>query len=80
MPATPIYIPIAECQVWFSLSRDTFYRAAKRGEISIHKVGNRSLLKVAEITNWIECETGNSNSIVGQTVGRQKSTKLKSTQ
>jgi len=57
MPATPIYVPIAECQEWFSISRDTFYRAAKRGEIRIHKAGNRSLLKVAEITEWIESQS-----------------------
>lgn len=54
MTDKPLYIPIKQCKDYFSLSRDTIYRAAARGEITIHKVGYRSLLKVSEIEVWIE--------------------------
>lgn len=30
------------------------YRAAQRGDITIHKAGNRALLRVAEVVKWIE--------------------------
>lgn len=52
--ALPLYVSMQEAPRIFSLSRDTFYRAAKRGEITIHKRGSRSLLKVAEVSDWIE--------------------------
>lgn len=54
MAATPLYVPVIDSQDWFSISRATIYRAAKKGEITIHKRGGRALLKVAEICNWIE--------------------------
>ncbi|MBT3142808.1 hypothetical protein DS909_01655 [Phaeobacter gallaeciensis] len=54
MTDKPLYVPIKQCKDYFSLSRDTIYRAAARGEITIHKVGCRSLLKVSEIEMWIE--------------------------
>ena len=51
---TPLYISMSDAPTVFSLSRDTFYRAANRGEITIHKRGSRSLLSVAEVSEWIE--------------------------
>ena len=51
---TPLYISMSDAPTVFSLSRDTFYRAANRGEITIHKRGSRSLLKVTEVEDWIE--------------------------
>ena len=36
---TPLYISMSDAPGVFSLSRDTFYRAANRGEITIHKRG-----------------------------------------
>ena len=51
---TPLYVSMSDAPTVFSLSRDTFYRAANRGEITIHKRGSRSLLSVAEISEWIE--------------------------
>lgn len=51
---TPIYVPVCDADKWFSISKATIYRAAKRDEIKIHKAGNRSLLKVAEVMKWIE--------------------------
>ena len=50
----PLFIRVNDCRKWFSVSRDTIYRAAKKGEIKIHKAGARSLLKVSEISDWIE--------------------------
>jgi excisionase family DNA binding protein len=50
----PLYVRMSDAPGVFSLSRDTFYRAANRGEITIHKRGSRSLLKVAEVSEWIE--------------------------
>ena len=49
-----IYVPISESMTVFSISRDTIYRAAKRGDLKIHKAGSRSLLKVSEVCDWIE--------------------------
>ena len=51
---TPLYVSMSDAPTVFSLSRDTFYRAANRGEITIHKRGSRSLLSVAEVSEWIE--------------------------
>lgn len=54
MQESPIYVPISRCQDVFSVSRDTIYRAAKSGAITIHKASGRSLLKVSEVCAWIE--------------------------
>lgn len=53
----PLYVSMSDAPRVFSLSRDTFYRAAKRGEITIFKRGSRSLLKVSEVSDWIEGRT-----------------------
>ncbi|WP_139792917.1 helix-turn-helix transcriptional regulator [Pseudophaeobacter leonis] len=50
----PIYVPLADSKKVFSVSRDTIYRAAKKGLITIHKAQGRSLLKVSEVCAWIE--------------------------
>ena len=60
-----IFIGMSEVKDMYGMSRDTFYRAAKRGEITIYKPGGRvytpgekqtgrSLLKVSEVSEWIE--------------------------
>ena len=67
---TPLYISMSDAPTVFSLSRDTFYRAANRGEITIHKRGSRSLLKVAEVEDWIEGR-GPSEAQEGNTHNRK---------
>lgn len=54
---TPLYVKMSDAPSVFSLSRDTFYRAANRGEITIHKRGSRSLLSVSQVSEWIEGRT-----------------------
>ena len=51
---SPLYVPLIEVQKWFGISRDTIYRAKKKGTIKIYKAGNRSILRVAEVHRWIE--------------------------
>ncbi|NRB16080.1 MAG: helix-turn-helix domain-containing protein [Rhodobacteraceae bacterium] len=55
---SPLYVPLIEAPKWFGISRDTVYRARKKGSINIYKAGSRSLLKVTEVNKWIE---GSSN-------------------
>ena len=50
----PIYVLVIEARKWFGISRDTIYRQRKLGNISIYKAAGRSVLKVAEVRNWIE--------------------------
>ncbi len=50
----PIYVPLNESAKWFGVSRDTIYRARKRGHLKIYKAGSRSVLKVSEVKYWIE--------------------------
>jgi hypothetical protein len=59
MSEQPIYVPVADSKKVFSVSRDTIYRAAKKGLIRIHKAQGRSLVKVSEVCAWIE---GNAKS------------------
>ena len=67
---TPLYISMSDAPTVFSLSRDTFYRAANRGEITIHKRGSRSLLSVAEVSEWIEGRTPSAAQNGGTVVGK----------
>lgn len=53
----PLYVPLIDAPNWFSISRDTLYRAEKRGEIKIYKASTRSLIKISEIESWIEKRT-----------------------
>lgn len=48
------YARIHECQDMFGISRATVYRMKDRGQINIFKIGNVSLVKVAEMENVIE--------------------------
>lgn len=50
----PIFVRVSACQPRFGIHRATIYRAAKRGEIKIHKRGAMSLLDVAEVSAWIK--------------------------
>lgn len=52
----PLYIRVSDGQEVFGLSRATFYRAAKRGEIVIYKKGGASFLEVAAIERWLKSE------------------------
>ena len=54
MSERPIYLPLAGSMKVFSVSRDTIYRPATKGLITIHKAQGRSLLKVSEVCAWIE--------------------------
>ena len=54
----------------FCLSRATFYRTAKRGGITIHTRGSRSLLKVSEVSDWIERCAPNGAKSGGGLVGK----------
>lgn len=54
LPIYPLYVPLIDAPKWFSISRDTIYRAAKREQIVIYKVGGRSLVKFCEIEEWIQ--------------------------
>jgi len=67
---TPLYVSIADATQVFGLSRDTFYRAANRGEIIIRKRGTRSLLKVAEVSDWIDGRTPSEANNGGRLVGK----------
>jgi excisionase family DNA binding protein len=67
---TPLYVSMADAAQVFSLSRDTFYRAANRGEITIHKRGARSLLRVSEVSDWIEGRTPSGAENGGRLVGK----------
>ncbi len=51
---SPIFVPLIEAPKWFGVSRDTIYRQSKKGSFRIYKAGGRSVLKVAEVQNWIE--------------------------
>ena len=67
---TPLYIRMSDAPGVFSLSRDTFYRAANRGEITIHKRGSRSLLSVAEVSEWIEGRAPSAAQNGGRLAGK----------
>lgn len=60
-PAHPIYVPLSDVKNWFSISRDTIYRAEKLGEVKIHRGSGRSVVKISEIQNWIESRQNNQN-------------------
>jgi len=49
-----IHVPITESKALFSVSSATIFGAAKKGMITIHKAGGRSLLNVSEVCDWIE--------------------------
>lgn len=50
----PIYIRVSDSRSVFGISRSTIYEMAARREITIYKTGNKSLLKVAEVSAVIE--------------------------
>lgn len=37
----------------FQISRSTIYRAVRRGEIKIHKIGKASRVRESELANWL---------------------------
>lgn len=52
--ASPLYVRVSQAQEVFGLHRSTIYRWASAGLLTIHKRGNCSFLRVAEMQNLIE--------------------------
>ena len=50
----PLFVRVCDSQAVFGISRSTIYEMVGREEITIYKVGNKSLLKVSEIIQRIE--------------------------
>ena len=50
----PLYIRVSDSQNIFGIHPSTIYRLAHRGEITIHKRGGSSFLRISEIEQWIE--------------------------
>ena len=50
----PLYVRVAQAQEVFGLHRSTIYRWASAGLLTIHKRGNCSFLRVAEMESLIE--------------------------
>jgi excisionase family DNA binding protein len=71
----PLYVGIKDAVTMFGLSRDTFYRAVNKGEITLHKRGSRSLLQVSEISDWIEGRLPSQSDNGGRLVGSSNSKK-----
>lgn len=54
---TPLFVRVSAAQERFGIHRATVYRAAQRGELTIHKRGAMSWLETAEMIAWIKgCE------------------------
>lgn len=49
----PLYVRVADSQAVFGIHRSTIYKLAQRGQLTIHKVGAASLLRVAEVEDMI---------------------------
>jgi len=64
-PPHPIYVPLVDVNRWFSISRDTVYRAEKLGQVNIYRGSGRSVVKISEIQNWIESRQNNQNQNKG---------------
>ncbi len=65
-PVQPIYVRVADAPAVLGLSRDSIERAHKRGELAIYKPVGVALLKIEEVSAWIE----RHGADVGQDVGR----------
>lgn len=50
----PIYVRISQAREMFGVSRSAVYEMHSRGEITIHKRGKTSLLKVEDMVRAIE--------------------------
>jgi hypothetical protein len=50
----PLYVRVSPSQEVFGILPSTIHRAARRGEIAIHKRGSASFLLVDEIERWID--------------------------
>lgn len=50
----PLYVRVNEAPKVFGVSVSMIYREAKAGRLVIYKRGSMSLLKVAEVSAWIE--------------------------
>lgn len=50
----PLYVRVNEAPKVFGVSVATIYREAKEKRLTIHKRGSISLLKVSEMSAWIE--------------------------
>lgn len=52
--ARALYIRPSQAQQVFGISRATIYRWADAGAFKIHKRGNASFVKIADVTRYIE--------------------------
>ena len=50
----PIFVRVAQAPEVFGVSTSTIYRLAQRGEITIHKRGGASSLRVSDMVAYIE--------------------------
>lgn len=57
----PIYVRVSQAPEVFGVSTSTIYRLAQRGEITIHKRGGASFLRVSEMVDFIEGANGSIN-------------------
>ena len=69
----PLYIRVTDAPQVFGLSVATIYRHVGGGAFPVYKRGNASLLKVAEVAQWIDAggPVGPAWG-VGKTKGRSK--------
>lgn len=69
----PLYIRVTDAPQVLGLSVATIYRHVGRGAFPIYKRGNASLLKVAEVAQWIDaCGPVGPAWGVGKGKGRSK--------
>ena len=57
----PIYVRVSRSQKVFGLHRSTLYRMAKRGELTIYKVGSVALVSVDDMKQLIEGNSKGAN-------------------
>jgi hypothetical protein len=66
----PLYVRMSAAPGVFAMSRATLYRAASRGDLTIHKRGGCSLLSVDQVRDWIENRGPSEPQKGGRLVGK----------
>lgn len=54
MEVSPVYVSIKDACKLVSIGRTTIYSSISTGELPSYKIGNRRLIKVADLLCWIE--------------------------
>lgn len=49
----PIALSIPEAAAAIGVGRSTFYKMIASGEIPVIKIGNRTLVRVADLEDWV---------------------------